>query len=163
MTDETRRRRVLACVGAGITVGLAGCSDDGGEPTEDGEPGDDDETATETDEPTEEPTEISEPTEEPSDGTTADGAKPLRLNLLGTTDYQTERVTVESLTFVGASADDESRTIEVGDTADISDGDLSNPVSFGDGLAVPYGTYESVEMTLTPVEVVDGEGSSVDV
>ena len=165
MTDETFRRRVLACVGAGIAVGVAGCSGGGGETTEDDEPEDSDETA--TGEPgTAETTEDSgmvEATEEPVDDTTSSDGRALTLNVLGNEAYQTERVTIESLTFVAAEAGDDSATIEVGQTVDISDGTSREPPTITEDLTVPYGTYESVEMTVTPGEIRDEEGAAVDV
>jgi len=157
VTEETFRRRVLACIGAGITVGLAGCSGDGGESTADGESDGGDGTATAppgTDGATEE--------QRGTDGATEDGRQ-LSLSLISSSEYQSEVVTVESITFVAASADDESQTIAVGETADISGTDIENPVTIADDLTVTYGTYEAVEMTLTPVEITDESGSSVDV
>jgi len=167
VTEETFRRRVLACIGAGVTVGLAGCSGDGGESTADGESDGGDGTATEppgTDGATEEPPGTDETTEENrGTGGTAEDGKQLTLSLISSSEYQSEVVTVESLTFVAASADDESQTIAVGETADISDTDLENPVTIADDLTVTYGSYEAVEMTLTPVEIIDESGSSVNV
>jgi len=166
MTDGRSRRRVLTGVGTTVAVGLAGCSSDGGGTTEDGDSGDD-ETPTgtagrETEATSGEQTE-STPGEQ-TESTPAGDEKPLTFRLRGTSDYQSEVITVESLTFVAASADDDSLTFQLGETVDLSDGgDSRGQVLVAENLAVPYGTYESVEMTVTPVEVVDSEGSSVDV
>jgi len=169
VTEEPTRRRALACLGAGFAVGLAGCSGGGGGTTDDGdESGDGDEA---TSEPAADTTTGTGETTDGQSGsmatesiaTAAEGAKALTLKLLGNSDYESEVLTVESLTFVAASADAESPTIEVGETADVSEGEYQDAVVVADDLKVPYGTYESVEMTVTVEEVVDSSGSSVDV
>jgi len=154
MTDETFRRRVLACVGSGLAVGIAGCSGGGGE---DGDADDGDGTATDG------TPGMDETTEEPADATATGGSKALTLEVLGRSDFESEVITVESLTFVAAAADDDSPTLDVGETADISDGEYQDAVVVADDLQVPYGTYESVEMTVTPGEIRDEEGAAVDV
>lgn len=157
MTDGRSRRRVLTGVGTTVAVGLAGCSSEGGGTTEDGGSGDD-ETPTGTAGGETDATPGGR-----TDSTPAGEEKPLTFALRGTSDYQSEVVTVESLTFVAASADDDSPTFQIGETVDLSDGGFRDQVVVADNLAVPYGTYESVEMTLTPEDVIDGDGASVDV
>lgn len=58
---NTTRRRVLFGVGAGATVGLAGCLGN----SDDGDAGTDTDTDTPTEEPTNTPTDEETPTEEP--------------------------------------------------------------------------------------------------
>lgn len=159
MTDELSRRRIVTCVGTTLAVGIAGCSSDGGE-TEDG----DDETATDDGMGTETTGGQMEPTSTERSATApAEDTRPLTLELAGNSDYESEVVTVESLTFAAASADDESPTLQVGETVDLSEGESRGGVTVADNLGVPYGTYDSVEMEISPEEVIDATGSSVDV
>ena len=170
MTGKTSRHRVLVGFGTSFVVGSAGCLSDRGETTaDDGDSGDNDGTTTEPAATTrlgehETTNEQSESmTAKPTDSVATDGSKPLKLGLIGNDKYDSEMVMVELLTFVAASADAESPTIEASETADISEAEYQDPVMVADDLGVPYGTYEPVEMTVTPTKVIDQDGSSVTV
>lgn len=94
-----------------------------------------------------------------------DGAKQLTLSLRsGFADsYQSATVTVESLTYRAASEDDESPTLQVGESVDLTEADSRDGVTVSDSLEVPFGSYEGVDMMLTVDEVTDAEGSTVDI
>ena|GEM_PF-7104655 len=135
MTDRISRRRALACLGTSITLGVAGCSGDGGGTTDtDGDEPEDDSTEQETDQ-TGQDEETTDSTEQETEQTEQD------TETTDSTEQETEQTEQDTET---------TDNTEPTDTQSDSSGSGSTSYSGGD-ISV------TVENTLTGLEFVSFE------